>query len=236
MQELKMFDDKKIEDIYMFRWGDYQLTYDETDATQGDSEAQDNSDDFEMTRETFHARQAQARKNAADEERQNILKNLGVESVDDLKAVLQELQNLRESNESEAEKQEREKQEIALNFQKVTERAEKAESTLEGLQKEILEQKAFTLIKSSAKKENIKDDELIVMWLQSDRGKENYVSLFENGEIVGDAIEAIITKCKEDQPDWFKTQSPGSPSNSGKRGLSDEEKAKNLRGLAKIRM
>lgn len=150
----------------------------------------------------FAARAKQAKQAAQSE----LLKALGVDSLDTLKAVLKEATSLKASQMSDAEK-------LQAKMDKVTKRASELEAELNQERQARREAVRDVAIEKAAVGAEIPAD--VVTWAQVHATEELAKTLDDDGAVDESAVKALVEKCRKARPNWFTAGGPGSPSNNG---------------------
>jgi hypothetical protein len=187
-----------------------QKTNDQAEAgkTQPEPKEDKDLDVLSIPRDAFNSRLDQAKRSGVS----TLLKDLGYETADDLKAVLSDLAQIRSERETEKERAERlqKEQQKVLDTLKI--RAEAAESELTKLRTEALQRQAHDQIVASVK-DKVRASDEVIMWAQT-FGKAFYDALFVDGVIDGKAVGILVKECEKAKPEWFKPIAPGTPSNA----------------------
>lgn len=151
-----------------------------------------------------------------------LLKELGVESVDALKA---KLNPPAQGADDPAVKGELD--DLRTQVQKLTERAEKSDQEAEALREQRRTEATLTALKTAVKDLRLKDNVAtdIIGWAlfnKRDLSKLLKTDLTPDQE----AITALLNEAREARPEWFKTAGPGSPSSANGKPTDAELKKK----------
>ena len=139
-----------------------------------------------------------------------LLKELGEENLDGLKAKHKAAKDAEEAALSEQ--------------QKLTKRAETAEVKAQELEQKLKDEQAARLrdklqndvliAASNAKSQHPED---VWQWLNANAAEDLAKAINDKGEVDKKVVEGLVGKAKDARPSWFEAQRkvPGSPSNSG---------------------
>lgn len=135
-----------------------------------------------------------------------LAKELGYDSVDDMKVAAKEAKQRKEDEKSEIDK--------------AKERADKAEAKAAAKEAELAELAAARLadkvdnkILALAKDAKAKNPEDVLDRLRGKRAEDLAKLADDKGAIDDKGIEKLIADVKKDRPEWFAVSGPGSPSN-----------------------
>lgn len=167
------------------------------------------SDEPKLTQTEANRLIGQARKQGRESGLSDLLKELGFEKADDLKALITEARDRKAAELTEAEK---------LQQQLEAERKKNAdfEATLQRERQQRLESTRDAAIREAAQKANASVPADVVMWAKGSEGGD-YLSdtLAEDGSVNDKAVAALVEACKKARAGWFSTTHPGSPSQGG---------------------
>lgn len=150
----------------------------------------------------FADRAKQARQSA----QADLLKALGVDDFDALKALLKEAASLKQSQMSESEK-------LQAEADKAAKRAAELEAALNAERQAARESKRDAAIKEAAK--NVENPGDVVVWAQANAADQLAKTLTDEGAVDGKAVKELVEACRKARPNWFTAGGPGSPSNNG---------------------
>lgn len=151
-----------------------------------------------------------------------LLKELGFEKPEDLKAAVTKAKEAEDANKTELQKAQDEK--TALE-KKNAELEQKLTEQTEGRRTDKLNT-AVTTAAVEAKAVKTSD---VLRWAQADAPDLLKAVLTDDGEVDKKAVETLIAKAKKDNPHYFGSgasggKSPGSPSNNDSKGTTDQQK------------
>ncbi len=132
--------------------------------------------------------------------------DLEVENADSLKALLQA-----QRERDDAEKSDLEKAQTALEAaqQATTDAVKRADDA---------EQQRLTDRRDSAIKlalTNAEHPQDVLQWIQSNKADDMAALMADDGTVDDDAVKKLVTAVEKERPNFFKAASPGSPSHSG---------------------
>ena len=167
-----------------------------------------------------------ARKQARDSVTNELLKELGFEKVDDLKAMVTTAKAQAEAELTELEKRDKEIERLKVEAQQHKEAAAKA-------QQSIMEERRNTAILSALKQAEKPQSVLNLLLIEH---AEEVAGLMDaEGVIDPKKVEALAKKALTEYPGMFRSGGPGSLSNAGGRTpLADKESL--LDKLPKVRL
>lgn len=137
----------------------------------------------------------------------NFLKDLGFEKADDLKALLTEAKNLKESQMSEVEKAQKARE-------KAEQRAADAEKRAAELEAARVNDRIDTAIRAAATDARAQYPEDVITWARQS-GKDLAALIDKDGKLDDKGVKALIDEARKARPAWFASGGPGSPSNAG---------------------
>lgn len=177
-----------------------------------------------FTQEDMDAVQGNTRKQAAAAERARILKELGIENVDDPDAVKTAKSKLADAKKAEDEKKTTEQrlqdQIDALTKERDDEKQRSAQIAAERIADKV-DNKLRTLAKGVNEKVATPDD--VVDWLRLKKRAEVDKLANDDGTIDEKAAEKLVADFKKEKASWFAVNGGvGSPSVSGGRSLEPD--------------
>lgn len=134
-----------------------------------------------------------------------LLAELGFDKADDLKAVVTTAKE-----KADAEKSELEKLQERLNKLEADKKA--AEDRAAAAEKQRLVDKRDAALERALK--DATKPAAVLAWIRSTALADLEATLTEDGAIVDDKLNALVTKAKKELPELFKSIAPGSPSNA----------------------
>lgn len=149
-----------------------------------------------------------ARKQARDSAVADLLKELGVENADTLKASLKAQREAEDAKKSELEKRD-------ARIAALEKEAADAKAAVEKAQQERMEERRQAAILTGLKDAKKPADLLILV--NARMADAVAATMAEDGTLDDKKIAALVEKIKQEWPDQFQSVSPGSQSNSGGR-------------------
>lgn len=154
----------------------------------------------------------------------DLLKQLGVENTDTLKAALQRLAEIDEASKSELEKMKGE-------LEKERAARQKAESELATQRQKYLEERRDSKFKDMAQSKRAKNPEDVLVLAKAYHPDMMAKTITDEGEVDEKAIETVIAAMQKDRRELFSVN-PGSPSAAGGHTpSSNQQKQENERPL-----
>ena len=137
-----------------------------------------------------------------------LLKSLGFEKPDELKAIVTETRKRKEAEMSEAEK-------ARAEVETVRKQAEELKAALEGeRQQRITDRRDNALAQALTAAQAIDADDALI-WLRNKAAEDVAAIVREDGTVDPDGITALVAKVRAEKPHYFRPGGPGSPSNKG---------------------
>jgi hypothetical protein len=181
-----------------------------------------------LTQKQVDAIMGNTRKEASAAALSALAKELGYDSVDDMKAAAKEAKDLRDKNMSELDK-------ATKALAKVE--AEKADALalIETERAARLADRVNTRIENLARAAKASNPEDVVDFLRSKRAEDVAGLVDKDGKIDDKAAEKMVADVKKDRPSWFAVSGPGSPSNKdGRPPQPDSNKLFGDKPLARL--
>lgn len=147
-----------------------------------------------------------ARKQARESVRNDLLKELGFESADDLKAMVTSAREKADAEKSDLEKAQAE-------IERWKKQAEEAQTARQEAEQERMEERRQSAILNALKEAKKPSDVLILVNARFTEDVAGVMS--DDGALDEKALKSLVEKVKKEWPDQFGSSSPGSPSNAG---------------------
>jgi hypothetical protein len=146
-----------------------------------------------------------------------LLKALGIENIDGLKAVVDTDKKRRDGEMSELQKTQNTISDLTTKLTAATQQIEEFKSKeIAGTRNEAIRAAANGAL----------DPNDVVGWANGD-GKQHLEGLLDDkGNVVKEKVEALVAECAKTKAHWFRPGGPGSPSNAGGKPLPLDAKAK----------
>lgn len=184
---------------------DEQSTPNEQTDTAPDSNA-GNAATF--TQEQVNAIVGERARRASESAVSELLKSLGFEKPDELKAIVDETRQRKEAEMSEAEK-------ARAEVEAARKQAEELKAALDGeRQQRITDRRDNALAQALAAAHAIDADDALI-WLRNKAAEDVAAIVREDGTVDPDGIAALVAKVRAEKPHFFRPGGPGSPSNRG---------------------
>lgn len=156
-----------------------------------------------------------------------LLKTLGVENVDGLKALLTEAQQRKEAEMTEAQKAQAE-------AEKARKEAEALKAALDAERQQRIADRRNARLVAAAHKAGMEVPDDIIVWAQNYAADKLAAVTNDAGDVDEKAVEKLIAACKEARASWFKSNAPGTLSNAD--GRLPKPDSKLFEGLPKLRL
>jgi len=155
-----------------------------------------------------------------------LLKELGFEKPDDLKTLVTTYRAA-----DEAEKSELEKAQVKITA--LEKKAQEAEQRAAQSAQERLEERRNAAILAALKDAEHPGD--VLLWLAANKAEAVKATLKDDGTLDEKAISTLVTEAKKERPSYFKSGSPGSPSNAGGKTPSSDQRKDDIRKTIRVR-
>jgi len=200
-----------------------------TDATDNNATAADNQQptsggatgsvtpEPKFTQADIDRIDAKTRKEARAAAVNDLLKELGFDKADDLKAVVQSAKAKAEADLSAAEKSE------AARLKAEKERDE-AKTALESEKAARLIDKRNDALMAAAAKAGALDAKDVLRWAGDESADALKATLKDDGALDDKAVDALVAAAKKAKPHYFGVGAPGSPSLSGGKPAGTDKK------------
>jgi hypothetical protein len=161
-----------------------------------------------VPQDTVNKLVGEARKSGRETAVKTLLEELGLESLDTLKALVGEVKTQRDKDMTEAQK---------LQAQLEQERKAKAEldSKVQALQSQFLNERKRTTFEAVAKSAGVKQADDLLILVKAKKQAEFDALFDDNGATTDDKMKAFLKDVQTVFPAFFGAQGAGSPSNSG---------------------
>lgn len=176
--------------------------------TQPDKRGRDGQDtpEAKFTQADLDTFVGNARKQARDSVMNELLKELGLDSADSLKATVKTAREQADAEKTELEKAQSE-------IERWKKEAEEHKSAREKAEQGRMEERRQSAI-LSALKEAKKPADLLIL-VNARLADDVTAVMSEEGALDEKAMKALVDKVRKEWPDHFQSSGPGSPSNAG---------------------
>lgn len=157
------------------------------------------------------------RKEAKSAAISELLKELGFEKPDDLKAIVSEAQKRKQDEMSEADK-------LRADLAKLTQERDNAAQRAQEVEAARIADKVNGKLEALAVKARVEHPEDVVKFLRDNHSDDVNALVNEAGAIDDKAAEKLLEVVKKARPNWFAVGGPGSPSNRDGRPVAPDNK------------
>lgn len=182
-----------------------------TSDTSSSGSAGEGSKPATLTQEEVNRLVGETRKEARDRAQNDLLKALGVEKLDDAKALLTKARELEEQGKTDAQKLQEAQQRAERDNQALAQQLEAERKA----RRDDKRQAAITAAASAAKAAYPED---VLAWAVMNASDLLDKVVSEDGAVDKKSVDDLIAKAKAARPNYFSQppKTPGSPSNAGR--------------------
>ncbi len=162
-----------------------------------------------------------------------LLKALGFEKPEDLKASLDQAKQLQQAQMSEAQKAQALATEADAKRKQAEEQLADTNRKLQEAEAQRRKDLVDGAISLAAKEAGAEHAEDVVTWARLNKPADDLAKLVdEAGKVAADPTKKLIDEAKAARPSWFSVKGPGSPSSRGGRAPEPDADAKKRAALA----
>ena len=179
--------------------------------TTEEQQPQTTSGKVEFTPEqqrVFDYELAQRARRAEESATRKALEKLGVENLESAAEALKKVREREEAEMTEREKLHKQIDDLANKNKAHTEQ-------IQFMQRQRLTDARDTAIKSALTNARVTNTDRVFTLLSAERKAELEAVMSETGEIDKKSVEKLIASAQKEYPEYFRSGSPGSPSNAG---------------------
>jgi hypothetical protein len=203
-----------------------ELKQPETTETAPDKGGVGGADIRTFTQDEVNALMGERARRASESAIADLLKSMGFEKPDDLKAVIAEAQARKEADMTEADK-------AKAEAEKARKETDALKAALEAERAARLADKRDAAIRAALKQAD--DPAAVLTLLQANFAADVAEAIDAEGAISDKAVSKLVTEAAKKWPGMFKSNAPGSPSNAGGR-IPQPDVSKALANLPKLRL
>lgn len=151
------------------------------------------------------------------------LKELGVDSLDALKGIVESETARRRGEMSDLER-------ATKDLEKVTSERDDWKGKFEALQESVKTERLESAIVTAAQGASVPRD--VIVWAREYAPDDLAAVMDKDGKVDDAKVKALVGKCKKDRPHWFGGKGPGVPSNSDGHTAGTAEEVKKVERVA----